>query len=1072
MLRSLIRFALRQRLLIIGATLLVAAAGIRAFIDLPVEAFPDVEDVRVEVISVWTGHAAEEIEKLVTLPVERQMNGLPGLTNLRSISMFGLSDVSMTFQDGTTDYFARQQVLERLQAVTVPSGVQPGLSSLSNSTGEIFRYTLSGKRPLTEMKALEDWTVEPAFRTVPGIADVVGFGGAVKQYQVDVDPAKLQGYGLSLATVENAIANANQNAGGGYIEHGYEKQVVRGVGIFRSVDDIATVAVATRNGAVVTVGDLGRVHIGGAPREGYVAKDSADDVVQGIVLMRKGENALEVLKGVRSKAEELNATTLPKDVRLVPFYDRADLVHHTVRTVEENLLIGATLVLVILIVFLGDWRSAVIVGLVIPLALLGAFILMDLWHVSANLISLGAVDFGLIVDAAVVMVEAFLVRLAVAPPPTEEQLRDRHATLVASEPSHEAAADTVHMELTGEHATATQIEHTNFAMRAEVGRREVFARVAEAMGRPIVFSKAIVITAFLPIFTFQRVEKRIFSPMAFTLSFALAGSLLLCITLVPVLASMWMKVKPGQGDPPAARWLQRVFEPLLAWALAHQRRVVIAALLALVATGIIASRLGTEFLPALDEGNIWLTVTMPVGISVEAAQDIERQVRGVLRSYPEVSQVVTQLGRPDDGTDTKGTNNLEVYADLIPKGEWKSAKDKEALISLMAKRLDAIPGTEMNFSQYIKDNVDEALSGVKGELVVKVFGPDLEVLQRKAEEIERVMSRVRGVADLGVEQQFGQPQLRFEMDRSALAANGITVADAHDAIETAVGGRTVTTFLEGDRVFDVSVRYDSLARDNAQALIHLLVYGVDGHAVPLASIARVVTSEGASRISRESNERRIAVKCSVRGRDEGGFVAEAQKLVAKNVTLPPGYRAVWGGQFENQRRATARLAIIVPASIVLIFILLFSAFQSVKYAALILANLPFALIGGVAALWLRDINLSVSAAVGFIALFGISVQNGVILVTEFNRLREEGLPLTEAVRRGTLHRLRPVLMIALMAALGLLPAALSHGIGAETTRPFATVIVGGLATSTILTLLLLPILYLMFHEVPREEIAR
>jgi heavy metal efflux system protein len=1072
MLRSFIRFALRQRLLIIGATLLLAAAGTRSFINLPVEAFPDVEDVRVEVISIWKGHAAEEIEKLVTLPVERQMNGLPGLTNLRSISMFGLSDVTMTFQDGTTDYFARQQVLERLQDVTVPNGVQPGMASLSNSTGEIFRYTIAGKRPLYELKALEDWVIEPGFRTVPGIADVVGFGGEVKQYQVDLDPAKLQGYGIALAVVENAIANANQNSGGGYIEHGYEKQVVRGVGNFTSVDDIAKVAVATRNGAVVTVSDLGAIHIGAAPREGYVAKDSADDVIEGIVLMRKGENALEVLKGVRAKAEELNATILPKDVQLVPFYDRAVLVHETVRTVEENLLIGATLVLVILIVFLGDWRSAVIVGLVIPLSLLGAFIMMDLWHVSANLISLGAVDFGIIVDAAVVMVEAFLVRLALAPPLTEEQLRDRHATLVATEPSDESAADAMHMELTGEHATPKQIEHTDFTMRADVGRREMFARVAEAMGRPIVFSKAIVITAFLPIFTFQRVEKRIFSPMAFTLSFALAGSLLLCITLVPVLASWWMTAKPGQDEPPAARWLQRVFKPMLEWTLTHQRRVVVSSLIALVATGVVASRLGTEFLPALDEGNIWLTVTMPVGISVEQAIDIERQVRAVLRSYPEVTQVVTQLGRPDDGTDTKGTNNLEIYADLKPRGEWKSAPNKEALISMMAKRLDAIPGTDMNFSQYIKDNVDEALSGVKGELVVKVFGPDLEVLQRKAEEIERVMLRVRGVADLGVEQQFGQPQLRFELDRAALASNGITVADAHDAIETAVGGRAVTQFLEGDRVFDVSVRYDSLSRNNEQALRHLLVYGVDGHGVPLASIAHVVTSEGASRISREANERRIAVKCSVRGRDEGGFVAEAQKLVAKNVTLPPGYRAIWGGQFENQRRATARLAIIVPASIVLIFILLFSAFQSVKYAALILANLPFALIGGVAALWLRDINLSVSAAVGFIALFGISVQNGVILVTEFNRLRDEGIPLKEAVRQGTMHRLRPVLMIALMAALGLLPAALSHGIGAETTRPFATVIVGGLATSTILTLLLLPILYLMFHEVPREEIAR
>lgn len=1072
MLRGLIRFALRQRPLVIAATLMLALAGVRAFVQLPVEAFPDVEDVHVQVITTWKGHAAEEVEKLVTLPVERQMNGLPGLTTLRSTSLFGLSVVTMTFEDGTTDYFARQQALERLQGVSVPTGVQPSLGSLSNSTGEIFRYTVTGGKPLTEMKALEDWVVEPAFRTVPGVADVVSFGGVVKQYQVDLDPTKLQGYGLSLQQVEQAVAGANANAGGGYIEHGYEKQVIRGVGLFRSVDDIARVSLATKNGAIVTVRDVGTVAIGGAPREGSVAKDSADDVVEGIVMMRKGENALAVLAGVRAKAAELNGTILPHDVSLVPFYDRATLVHHTVRTVEENLAIGAMLVLVILVVFLGDWRSAVIVGLVIPLALLGAFILMDLGHVSANLISLGAVDFGIIVDAAVVMVEAFLVRLALAPPPGEDDLRRRHAELSALEPSHEAAADAVHVELTGEHATVNQIAHTDFAMRADVGRRELFARVAEGMGRPILFAKAIVIIAFLPIFTFQRVEKRIFSPMAFTLSFALAGALLLSLTFVPAVGSLWMKVKPGQGEPLVARWIQRQFAPLLDWVLARPRQTLAFALIALALSVGVGLRLGTEFLPALDEGNIWLTVTMPVGISVEQAKDIERHVRSVIRDYPEVTQVITQLGRPDDGTDPKGTNNLELYADLRPRNEWKSAPNKEALIALMSKRLNAIPGIETNFSQYIKDNVDEALSGVKGELVVKVFGPDLEVLQRKAAEIARVLSQVRGVADLGTEQQFGQPQLRFELDRAALATAGLSVADVQDAIETAVGGRAVTQFLEGDRVFDVRIRYASAFRNNEQALSHLVVSGADGHGIPLASVARVVTSEGASRISREANERRIAIKCSVRGRDEGGFVAEAQQRVARSVTLPAGYRVTWGGQFENQRRATTRLALIVPASIVLIFVLLFGAFQSVKYAALILANLPFALIGGVAALWLRDINLSVSAAVGFIALFGISVQNGVILVTEFNRLREAGMPIGEAVRRGTLDRLRPVMMTALMAALGLLPAALSHGIGAETTRPFATVIVGGLMTATLLTLLLLPILYVMFHEVPREDIAR
>ena len=1031
MLRRIIRFALRQRLLVLGATLLLVVMGIRAFEALPVEAFPDVEDVHVEVITQWPGHAAEEIEKLVTLPIERQMNGLPGLTNLRSISMFGLSDVTMTFEDGTTDYFARSQALEQLQNVVTPAGVTPTLGSLSNSIGEIYRYTVRGDRPLTELKALEDWVVEPAFRTVPGVADVVSFGGQVKQYQVDVDPARLAAYGVTLTQVGQAIAQANANAGGGYLTHGYERQVVRGVGLFQSTDDIARVAITTRRGVPVLVQDVGAVTIGAAPREGIVARDSADDVVEGIVLMRKGENALEVLKGVRAKTGEINGSLLPRGVEIAPFYDRAHLVNHTVHTVEENLAIGATLVLLILVIFLGDFRSAVIVGLVIPLSLLFAFVLMDLRQVSANLISLGAVDFGIIVDAAVVMVEAFLVRLAVAPEMVEDRLTD---------PALE--------------------------------RRRHLATIAQSMGRPIMFSKAIVITAFLPIFTFQRVEKRIFSPMAYTLSFALLGSLILSLTLVPVLASFWIRPIPHGEEPAAARWLERIFRPCLDWVLRHRWTTIAVAVASLAAALAIGSRLGTEFLPALDEGNIWLTVTMPVGISLEQAKGIERDIRQIIRSYPQVSLVTTQLGRPDDGTDPKGSNNLEVYADLRPQSEWGAFHDKDQLVNSMYRRLSTIPGIDLNFSQYIKDNVEEALSGVKGELVVKLFGPDLAVLQQKAEEIRQVMAGVRGVADLGVEQQFGQPQARFEIDRDALARAGVSVADVDDAIETAIGGKAVTQFLDGDRVFDVRVRFIGPARSNQEVLERLPIATPDGHTVPLASVAHLVQGEGASRISREANERRIAIKCSVRGRDEGSFVAEAQRLVAARVPLPPGYHATWGGQFENQRRATARLEVIIPASIVLIFILLFGAFGSVKYATLVLTNLPFALIGGILILWLRHINLSVSAAVGFIALFGISVQNGVLLVSEFNQRRERGATLVDAVRDGAIDRLRPVVMTALMAALGLLPAALSTGIGAETTRPFASVIVGGLVSATVLTLTLLPNLYLLFHEEPHEELPR
>ena len=1043
MLRTVIRFALRQRLLVLGVTVLVVVLGVRAYVDLPVEAFPDVEDIHVQVISLWPGHAAEEIEKLVTLPIERQLNGTPQLTNLRSTSMFGLSVVTLTFTDQTTDYFARAQVLERLQGAPVPPGVQPSLAALFNSSGEIYRYTVRGARSLTELKALEDWVVEPAFRTVPGIADVVSFGGQIKQYQIDLDPARLAAFDLTVPAVAQSVAAANANAGGGYLAHGYEKQVVRGIGLLASVADIGAIVLAQKNGVAVKVADVGTVHVGGAPREGMVAKDSLDDVVEGIVLMRKGENALKILEAVREKTRAINATVLPGGVRIEPFYDRATLVDQTVRTVEENLAVGAALVIGVLIIFLGDWRAALIVAVVIPLSLLVAFTLMDLEHVSANLISLGAVDFGIIVDAAVVMVEAFLVRLTIE-------------TLI---PVPEGPL------------TPWTGESPAISADASILKRHLLANIAEGMGRPILFAKAIVITAFLPIFTFQRVEKRIFSPMAFTLSFALLGSLVLSLTLIPVLASFALRIGDHAQEPWAARWLRRRFEPMLNWVLSRRRTTLITSVVVLVASLVVGTRLGTEFLPALDEGNIWLTVTMPVGISLEEAKHIEQDIRGVVRSYPQVRQVVTHLGRPDDGTDPKGSNNLEIYADLKPRSEWGEIRDKDELIARINGRLKAIPGLTLNFSQYIKDNVEEALSGVKGELVVKIFGPDMTMLQEKAGEVRHVIAGVRGVSDLGVDQQFGQPQLRFELDRQKLARYGLTVAAVNDMIETAVGGKAVTQFLEGDRVFDVRIRFAEGARNSAASLAALPIPTPDGHIVPLGELAEPATAEGASRIAREANERRIAIKCSVRGRDEGGFVTEAQQLVARNVTLPPGYRIVWGGQFENQRRATARLAVIVPASIVLIFILLFSAFGSVKYATLVLANLPFALIGGIFILWFRHINLSVSAAVGFIALFGISVQNGVLLVSEYNRLRDqEGKSLLDAVRLGTLDRLRPVTMTALMAALGLLPAALSRGIGAETTRPFASVIVGGLVTATILTLLLLPILYLMFHEDAHEDI--
>jgi cobalt-zinc-cadmium resistance protein CzcA len=1050
-LRRIIRFALRQRLLIIGAAVLLAVVGIRSYLSLDVEAFPDVEDVHVEIITLWPGHAAEEMERLVSLPIERTMNGIPNLTDIRSISMFGLSDVTMTFQDGTDEYFARQQSLERLQTVALPNGLQPSMQPLTNSLGEIYRYTIRSTLPLTEMKAIDEWVVDPAYRSVAGVADVISFGGQEKQYQVDVDPARMLAYGVTLPQVEQAVANANLNAGGGYIAHGYERQVVRGVGIFTSVADIDAVTVTTRNGVPVRVSDIGVAHIGGAPREGIVAKDTNDDVVEGIVMLRKGENAVNVVHRIEGMTRQLNEFRLPKGVQLVPFYKRSDLVNHTVRTVRENLAIGATLVIVIVLVFLGDLRSALVVAAVIPFSLLIAFTLMDLQHVDANLISLGAVDFGLIVDAAVVMVEAYIVRMALAPPPTAAQLEAEHA---AGYQGH---------------------RHVDFVHRADVEKRSLIANVTEAMGHPMLFSVCCVVTAFIPIFTFQRVERRIFSPMAYTLTFTLLGSLLLSLTLIPVLASYLIRPKTGGVEAQetwATRWLHRFFTPQLHWALEHGRTVIVVAVTALLIALALGSTLGTEFIPELDEGNIWLTVTMPVGITIDQAKVYEQQIRATLRSYRQVTQVVSQLGRPDDGTDPQGPSNLEILADLAPRGSWQAFhENKDELIEDMSHKLSAIPGINLDFSQYIKANVQEALSGVAGELVVKIYGPDLAVLKEKAAATARVMAGVRGVADLGVENQFGQPQLKFVVDRSAIARYGLNVSDVQDAISTAVGGSTQTQFQEGERLFDVVVRYIKPARASSDVLSTLAVNTSDGRVVPLGEIAHQLSTEGASRISREDNQRRIAIKCSVRGRDEGSFVDEAQRKVAAAVQLPPGYTMTWGGQFENQRRATKRLQVIVPTSLVLIFILLFGAFGSIKYAGLIMFNLPFALIGGIMMLYIRHINLSVSAAVGFVALFGIAVQNGIILISEFIHLKREGHQIEDVVMEGTSNRLRPVIMTATMAALGLLPAAFSHGVGAETTRPFASVIVGGLLTSTPLTLLLLPVLFRLFDKPTPEDIS-
>jgi cobalt-zinc-cadmium resistance protein CzcA len=1024
-LERFVTFALTQRVFVLVLTVALAGFGLRALDNLPIEAFPDVQDVQVQVVTQFPGQAPEEVERAVSLPIEREMAGVPRLTQLRSVSITGLSVVTLTFADRTDDYFARQQVLEKLQAVNLPAGVQPTLAPLSTAVGEVYRYVIEAPEamPPYEVRAIQDWIVRPRLRMVPGVADIVSFGGSVKEYQVRVDPYALKRYGVTLDQVAQAVGANGANAGGGLLRRGDEALVVRAIGLYARIDDIRGTVIAARNGRPVLVSDVAEVAIGPRPLSGIVAFNERDSIVQGIVQMTKGNDAAKVVADLKARIAEVQAK-LPPGVRLRPIYERTQLIHHTVQTVMENLAVGAALVIAILAVFLQNWRAALIVGSVIPLALLGAFILMDARGVSANLISLGAVDFGIIIDSAVVLVEALMVKLAA-------QAADRDY-------AHRMAA----------------LRHT----------------VVE-LGHPILFSKAIIITAFLPIFTFQRVEGKIFSPVALTLSFALGVALLLTLTLVPVLLSFAIR-RGGMAETHSA-WLARLqdwYRRLLAQVFERSRRVATGsvAVLALALAG--APLLGTEFLPKLDEGNIWLTISLPSATALQRTKEVEREVRAILLTYPEVKAVITQVGRPDDGTDPKGPNNLEVLADLKPRSEWRFAT-KDALVADMSARIHAIPGLPTNFSQVIQDNVEEALSGAKGEIVVKVFGPDLAILEDLAGRVVDTLNGIRGATDVGALRIGGQSEVDIEFDRPRLARLGINVADANAIVQTALAGSAVNTFYDGERRFDVTVRIARPYRDAVDDIAGLQVALPGGAGtVSLADIARIDVRQGAARISRESGGRSVAIKVNLRDRDQGGFVAEAQRKVAAAVPLPPGYAMTWGGQFENQQRAVKRLQVIIPISALLIFSLLFWAFRSVRHSLLVLAMVPFTLVGGIAGLGMAGLHLSVSAAVGFIAVAGISVQNGVIMVEHIGERLRNGAAFSAAVVEGAVARFRPILMTALMAGLGLLPAALSHGIGSETQRPFAVVIVGGIVSGTLFTLLLLPMLYLRLGgEDPAED---
>jgi len=1023
MLEKLITFALQQRIFILAGALVLVIGGWRATENLPIEAFPDVQDVQVQIVTQVAGQAPEEVERSVTLPIEREMSGVPRMTQLRSVSITGLSVVTLTFSDNTDDYFARQQVLEKLQNVTLPPGAQPGLAPLTNAVGEVYRYVLEVPADMSsnEARALQDWVLRPALRQVQGVADVVSFGGTVKEYQIRINPFLLRKFDVTIDQVASALNTNSGNSGGGILKRGDEALVVRSIGLFQSLEDISRVVVKARDGKTVLVGDVGVVEVGARPLSGMVAFNEHDSVVEGIVQMTKGQNATTVVEAIKVRITQLTPK-LPKGVKIVPYYDRTQLVSHTVHTVSENLLVGALLVVAILILFLRNWYAALAVAVIIPLALLFAFILIDYRGVSANLISLGAVDFGIIIDSAVVLIEALMVKLALAK--------------ADSLPQHHTYGWRIHL------IKQTSIE----------------------MGHPILFSKAIIILAFLPIFTFQRVEGKIFSPVAFTLSFALLGAIILTLTLLPALLSYAVKNKDlAEQHSEWMHQLQERYRNLLIWAAGRRKAIVAASVGLLVVTLALSPLLGSEFLPKLDEGNIWLTISLPPATVLDKTKEVERQVRKILNSYPEVNNVTTQVGRPDDGTDPKGPNNLEVMADLNPHDKWRFA-DKEAMIADMTKKIQEIPGVPTNFSQVIQDNVEEALSGVKGEISVKIFGPDLEILEDKSTQVANVLAGIRGSADVAAIKVGGQTELNIHLDRQRMARYGINISDANATIQTALASSAVNSFYEGDRRFDVTLRIDKPFRDAVDDVSDLPVALPNGGSIPLGSIARIEVRQGAARVGREAGGRVVAVKANLLGRDQGSFVAEAMEKVKAQVTLPPGYTMTWGGQFENQQRAVKRLKVIVPLYVLMIFVLLFWAFKSTRKALLVIMMVPFTLIGGLAGLGLAGLHMSVSAAVGFIAVAGISVQNGVIMVEQFIEGMRNGKALAESVMEGALSRLRPILMTALMAGIGLLPAALSHGIGSETQRPFAVVIVGGIVSATLFTLLLLPLLFPVFAE--------
>src|SRR2546425_2568559 len=1042
MIGRVVDFALNNRLFVLAFALLFFAAGIVSFHRLPVDAYPDVADNYVEIITQWPGIAAEQIEQQVTIPLETAMNGIPHVVHLRSFSLFGLSDLKLIFDDGSDNNWNRERVLERLGQATLPPGVAPQMGTDWSPAGQIYFFALRSTNPKydpMELKSIEDWVVEKNLKSVPDIVDVASFGGPTREYQVRVDPNKLVSYGLSLAQVEQQLINNNANAGGSFIEAGLQQINVREVGLVRNVHDIERTVILTKSGTPLRVKDIAVVSQGPKIRLGQFARPihredgkiiDNDDVVSAWVPMRKGADAEKALQGLHKKVEELNERILPPGVKIVPFIDRSDLIRFTTHTVLHNLTEGFILVTIVLFLFLGNARGALIVALTIPFSLLFASICLDLRNIPANLLSLGALDFGMVVDGAVVMVENVV----------------RH--------------------IGRDHAKKSVPERIRAA--------------AHEVRRPVFYAITIIITAYLPIFTLQRVEGRLFRPMAWTVAFALLGAVIFSMTVAPVLASFLFRKEIRDWRNPVLAWLTDHYRRAVTWSIHHRLAMVGVAAIALCCTLYLwfGPLIGSEFLPHLDEGALWVRGTLAPSTGPSEGIRVMNQARIVLCSFPEATECTSQTGRPDDGTDTTGFFNTEYYVGLKPKEQWRPVfhENKEKLIAAMNRELDKIPGVIWGFSQPIEDNVEESVSGVKGQLATKVYGDDLKILEEKANQIADVMRRVKGIEDLGVFRVLGQPNLNVTIDRQQAARYQINVADVQDAIQTAVGGNALTQVLQGEARYDLVLRYLPQYRDKREAIENIRLLSPTGERVSLAQLCKIEERDGASEIYRESNQRYVAVKFSVRGRDLGSAVEEAIKKVNEKIQLPRGYHIDWEGEYESQKRAEERLLIIVPLTVFFIFMIMYGMFGSAKWAFLNMVNMLVAPFGGLLALLVTGTHFSVSSGIGFLALFGVSVQIGVIMVEYINQLRARGISIADAAAEGATRRLRPIMMTMLVATLGLLPAAVSHAIGSDSQRPFAIVIVGGLITDLLMSIFLLPTFYVWWarpaDHLPKPEEAK